>query len=65
MNGVNGMAPIVGEYLDKKRLAKLGYVFDSDDLSTFKAECFRIIDNEINSIKHKKSKNGAAKSRKR
>ena len=43
-------APIVYEYMQKQHLRKLGYNFDSKDLSVFKADCFTIIAGEISKL---------------
>lgn len=38
---------MVREYVDRKRLAKLGFASSIDSLDAYKADCFLIIDSEI------------------
>ena len=38
------------EFIARKRLAELGYMFDPSDLSIFKAECFQLISTEIQKL---------------
>ncbi len=52
---VNEAAPIFHEYVMRKRLAKLGYVSDMSTLSAFKAECFYLIDVEVDDTQAKEA----------
>jgi hypothetical protein len=52
----NEAAPLVYEYSARKLMAKLGYTTDLGSLSSFKAECFMIIDGEINKEREKQMK---------
>lgn len=47
---VNEAAPLLVEFNQRRRLAKLGYQFDSRSLSAWKAECFSLIDAEIDRL---------------
>ena len=38
--------PLLVEYFYRKRLASLGYTFNTSGLSNFKAECFVLIGDE-------------------
>ena len=63
MNGqdlTNEGTEIYHEYLTRLRLAKLGYRSNFADLDPFKADCFLIIDTEIDKVRAKKQgkKNG-------
>jgi len=55
-----GAAPLVGEYIARQRLAKIGYRHSLDELSAFKAEAFvlisSIIDEEQDKAMKKKGK---------
>lgn len=51
MSGNNSALPIVNDYFQRKMLAKLGFSFDSENLTTFEVQCFTIIDNEYNKLK--------------
>jgi hypothetical protein len=44
-------APVVAEYLDRMKLTKLGYRFDSGLLDCDKAEAFVIVADEIDKAK--------------
>ena len=46
----NEAAPLLAEFNQRRRLAKLGYQFDPGSLSVFKAECFILIDSEIDRL---------------
>lgn len=58
-------AEFVHEYLQRKTLSQIGYRFDLDGMSCFKADCFGIIANQIADLEKKeidriknKAKNG-------
>ena len=46
----NETAPLLMEFIARKRLAELGFMFDPSDLSIFKAECFQLISTEIQKL---------------
>jgi hypothetical protein len=46
----NEAAPLIAEYNVRRRLSKLGYTFDGDRLSAFKAQCFVIIATELDKL---------------
>lgn len=48
--------PLVGEYLAKKQLAKLGYTQSYDSLSQFDYAVNMFIDNKISELKQKELK---------
>jgi hypothetical protein len=58
----NSASIFVYDYNQKKVLAKLGYKFDSNDLTCFDAEIYLIIASEFNKIESEQLK---SKSRKR
>lgn len=61
---VNETAWIVNEYATRKRLAGLGYTTDIRNLSGFKAECFCIIEEEIEkTLAQEAKKRGSRNSR--
>lgn len=43
----NEAAPFIAEYIQRKRLAKLGFTSDISSVSALKAEIFGIIDVEL------------------
>ena len=55
----NGEAAVfIGEYLERQRLAKLGFTTDSSTLSTKRAEAFVLISQTIDAEQDKASKKG-------
>lgn len=52
---------MINEYSQRKRLTKLGYTTNINELSAFKAEAFMIIETEIDKLEaeeRKKAKHG-------
>jgi len=47
---VNEAAPLLMEYNMRLQLSKLGYRFDGQSLSSFKAQAFTIISSEISRL---------------
>ena len=47
MSGSNGATGLVQEFIIRQKLSKLGYSFDIDELSSFKAMCFGVIADEV------------------
>jgi hypothetical protein len=43
-------APLVGEYIARKTLAKLGFRFDPKEMSVIKAQAFMTIAEEVSTI---------------
>lgn len=54
---------LISDYIYRKRLAKLGYNFDGENLDAWKAEGFLLIDSEIEKMREKVRKAEAAKQR--
>ncbi len=58
---------MVVEYFDRVMLRKIGYSFDIHDLTTFEADCFRIIAGTLSKEEEKelkrKTSHGRAKNR--
>jgi len=52
----NEASILVSEYIQRKRLAKLGFTTDLEQLDTWTAEAFILIDHEIDVLQDKKSK---------
>jgi len=50
---------IFAEYVQRKRLAKLGYTSNIDDLESWKAEAFIIIDTELDACQNREMKKAA------
>jgi hypothetical protein len=46
----NEAAPLLAEFNQRRRLAKMGYHFDIRRLSAWKADCFVLIDSEIDRL---------------
>lgn len=57
----NEAAPFLAEYCQRKRLAKLGFVTNINELSAYKADIFSMIDAEIDSIQIEQSKRSHGK----
>jgi len=57
----NKTAGLWAEYNSLMRLRKLGYTFDGNKLSFYKARCFLIISEEIDDFEEKKAKMNRAK----
>jgi hypothetical protein len=55
-------SPIVGEYIQRKRLASLGYSSRLSDLPAWKAEAFILIDSQIDKINSDEMKKKQRKS---
>ena len=53
---VNEALPFVSEFYARKKLAPLGFVSSFDDLNSFKADVFLMIDSEISKIEIEESK---------
>lgn len=45
---------MVEDYLKKKKLAKLGFSFDGENLSDLEISCYMIIDDQFNTIELEK-----------
>lgn len=60
---MNEAAPIFHEYVMRRRLAKLGFTTDMSQLSAFKAECFYLIDVEVEETQSKEAKKGGNRKR--
>lgn len=60
---MNEAAPLLYEYNSKKVLAKLGYRFDSNELSVFDAEVYNLIASEISQLESEEIKKNRAKKR--
>jgi hypothetical protein len=44
------MVFMVEDWLNKKRLAKLGFLFDPRELTDFEVSCYSIIENKMNDL---------------
>lgn len=53
---MNAAAPLLAEFNQRRRLAKMGYRFRPEALSVFKAECFVLIDSEIDRLEAEEMK---------
>lgn len=53
------VTPLVCEYFERKTLSEIGYRFDPKDLSSFKAQCFGIIANQLNELESNEHKKAA------
>lgn len=49
-NYTNMSQPVVSEYIQRQRLAKLGYTSDISKLPTWKAEAFCLIGSEVDRL---------------
>lgn len=63
LKSTNDAYPLVSEYSQRRRLAKLGYTSNISELSAWKASVFVMIDSEIDRLeseemKKKRQKNG-------
>lgn len=57
----NETAFLLGEYVTRKRLAKLGYTSPIDQLDSFRVEAFCMIDAEIEDLSSKEMKKANGK----
>ena len=58
IKSVNEAGPIVEKYFQQQTLSNLGYSFNPDDLETFEADCFTIIESELKRWETKEAKKG-------
>lgn len=61
MPSANEAAPLVEEYSTKKILSRLGYRFDSDDLTDFDVECMTLIASEFAKLEAQEIKSASRK----
>jgi len=63
MEDTNQASFLVAEYIQIQALSKLGFKFDGDNLSEFKADIYAMIGREIADLEQKEMKKNAKKRR--
>jgi hypothetical protein len=60
---LNEAAPIVSEYITRKRMTALGFTSNINELTFFKAECFQLIEQEIDKVQAEEAKKRGSRKR--